>query len=192
MSSDDHPLPEYCARTPEELADYQQFFRNNRGKLLWYVKRIIPGHDYVLVADEALVRVWSTWRKPAGPRTAWAMSIANNLARDVLRRTREFADEVLEDTVPLWTTPVDAEQHFELRETLQYAAEELPPREFAAILLQVLGYNTLEVTERVDARPDSVRRYRSDGRKKLEDWRACGRPQPRTGPGLDPSKGGAP
>ncbi|MFB9686027.1 EAL domain-containing protein [Amycolatopsis plumensis] len=183
MNGDDHALLEHCARTPEELAEYQQFFRDNRGKLLWHVKRIIPGHDHVLVADEALVRVWATWRQPEGPRLAWAMSIATNLARDVLRRTREFADEVLEDTVPLWTTPVDAEQHFELRETLQYAAEELPPRQFAAILLQVLGYTTVEVTEKVGAQSDSVRRYRSDGRKKLEDWRACGRPQPRTGPG---------
>ncbi|MET8997162.1 sigma-70 family RNA polymerase sigma factor [Amycolatopsis sp. NPDC004169] len=191
MNADDHPLPQDCARTPEELAEYRDFFRDNRGYLLWHVRRMIPGHDHVLVADEALVRVWATWRQPEGPRLAWALSIANNLARDLRRRTREFADEVLEDTVPLWTTPVDAEQHFELRETLQYAAENLPPREFAAILLQVLGYTTIEVTEQIGARPDSVRRYRSDGRKKLEDWRSCGRPQPRTGPGLDPGRGGA-
>ena len=47
--------------------------------------------------------------------------------------------EVLEDTVPLWTTAVDAGEHFELRETLQYAA----------ILLQVFGYTTVEVTEQI-------------------------------------------
>lgn len=191
MTGDGSPLSENCALTSEELAEYQEFFRDYRGKLIWHVRRIIPDHDYQLIADEALRRVWSTWRRPTGSRWAWALSIATNLARDVLRRTRESAEEAVEGSVPLWTTAVDLEAHFEYRETIQYAAEVLTPQEFTAILLQVLGFPMAEAAERLGVRPDSVRRYRSDGRKKLDDWRTRGRPQPHTGFGGDPDRGGA-
>jgi hypothetical protein len=45
---------------------------------------------------------------------------------------------------------VDAELHFERRETLQYAAETLPPHEFAAILLQALGKALMNLSEHAD------------------------------------------
>jgi hypothetical protein len=79
--------------------------------------------------------------------------------------------------------------HFELRETPPYAAEELPSREFAAVLLQALGYTTAEATEQVGARADSVRRYRSDALQEagrlahLRPLVTMHRPRPR--PGLE-------
>ncbi len=146
----------------------------------------------MLVADEALVRVWLTWRRPVKSREAWALAIAKNLALDVLRRSRESPDELGEYAVPLWSSTVDTEKHLELRETLQYAAEELPAREFATVLLQVFGYSTTEVSDRLGGSPDSIRRNRSNGRKRLTDWRARGNRNPRTsGPGDDPAPGGA-
>ena len=192
VTGDGPPITEHCAQTDEELSAFQQFYREHRGTLIWYLRRAIPEHDYVLVADEALGRVWLSWNRPAGNRLAWALAIARNLACDVRRAAREVARDPAETDVPLWRAGVDAELHFELRETLQQAAENLSPNEFLAVLLPILGFAPAEVAARIGARPDSIRRYRSDARKKLNDWRNRGCPPPHAGQANHPGRGGTP
>jgi RNA polymerase sigma factor (sigma-70 family) len=182
VSGDGPPLPEHCAQTPQELAAFQAFYREHRDELIRYVAAIIPGLDYTLVADEALVIVWRTWNKITGNPVAWAKVVARRAAISVLRRTRELPVQPDEDTaVPLWSTTVSAELRFELHQALQHASE-LSDREFVSLMLPAMGFTPAEVAAQVGVTQASVRRYRCDAREKLKARISRGLPPHRRGP----------
>lgn len=170
MSGDGPPLPEHCARTPQELAAFQAFYREHRDDLIRYVAAVIPSLDYTLVADEALLIVWRNWKKIKGSPLAWAKVVARHAAISVLRKTRELPVQPQQDTaVPLWSTTVSAELRVELHQVLQHASA-LSDREFISLMLPAMGFTPAEVAAQVGVTPASVRRYRCDAREKLNTW----------------------
>ncbi|GAA1960812.1 sigma-70 family RNA polymerase sigma factor [Amycolatopsis minnesotensis] len=169
MSDGANPSPN-CARTARDLAAFRTFYRDHRARLVRYAEEIAPHHDYAAIADDALVALWRNWTAIEGNRLAWTRKVAHNLACSALRRTYELPIQPRERDQPLWGAVVTAEDHYEMRMTLQHA-NELSREQFLALLLPWFGCSPGEVAEELGVRPSTVRRYRATARRKLAAMR---------------------
>lgn len=131
---------------PGSESDFDQLYRDERGKLLQTVRAIV-GDDAEDCVQDAFVQAFRNWGsyRPEAPASAWLHRIAINRAISV-RRRQKLRD--VTETVRRLGRPEAPPDPGQTAESIDLARvlRKLPPRQAAVIVLRHLhGYSNREI-----------------------------------------------
>jgi len=139
---------------------FEHFYEQNRAEVLRLLRRRLGAQRAEDAFQETFLRALQAYRRLDHDEhlRAWVLTIARNVAIDVLRRAKpgsELVESGVEDSRPAY-------------EELAHLTDGLPPKERAAVVLRY-GYDLSydQIAAAVDSSEDAARQAASTGVRRL-------------------------
>jgi RNA polymerase sigma factor (sigma-70 family) len=152
-----------------------EFFGNFQGELFGFLLNMgLSSTDADDVLNDSLTAAWQYWDKirDGNPR-AYLYKVARNQISGLRRRRARKPEHLLGDTPTAAAAgpgviTMDFAQQVVERETMRWALQKLTVREREAVLFRhVVGCDLAETAAAMEISTGTVKRYTSDGLKKL-------------------------
>ena len=142
------------------IPPFEHFYEQHRIEVLRLLRRRLGADRAEDAFQETFLRALKAYTRlePGEHLRAWVLTIAQNVAFDVLRRTRGGAELV----------EAGAEDRRPAYEDLAHLTDGLPPKERAAVVLRY-GYDLSydQIAAALGSSPDAARQAASTGVRKL-------------------------
>jgi RNA polymerase sigma-70 factor (ECF subfamily) len=152
----------------QDELEFDAFFDDNQKKLFGFLRRMgLSVQDADEAVNDSFLAIWKYWHRVRDGRSLYLYAVARNEAYARWNARSGRLEDLMSE--PPATTTRDFTQQVIDRQAIQWALSELTEREREAVLLRYyVGFDVTETAVVMDGiSPGAVKRYASDGRRKL-------------------------